>query len=284
MIYLLATSLIWAFSFGIIGNTLKGVNPFFLAAARLALAGLVFLPWLRARACGARTALAAAGIGAVQYGLMYLALFMSYRYLRSHEVAFFTVFTPMYVTLIHDAWTRRFHPLFLGTAALAVAGTAIVKWGELQSERFWLGFGLMQASNLCFAFGQVAYRRLRRSGPEIRDREIFAALYAGGLVVAFAAWMGRAGGAAPALDGRAAAAVLYLGVVASGVAFFLWNVGATRVNAGALAIFNNLKIPLAVAVSLIVFDERTSLPKLLIGGALCLAALAINEALVRDRD
>lgn len=281
MILLLAISLIWAFSFGIIGNTLKGVDPYYLAAARLALAGLVFLPWWRTRACGPRTALAAAGIGAIQYGLMYLALFVAYRFLQSHEVAFFTVFTPLYVALIHDAWARRFHPLFLGTATLAVAGTAIVKWGELRSERFWLGFGLMQASNLCFAFGQVAYRRLRRSCPAARDRDIFAALYAGGLAVAFVAWAGVAGGAAPALDGRSAAAVLYLGVIASGLAFFLWNVGATRVNAGALAIFNNLKIPLAVAVSLLVFGERTSLPRLLIGGALCLAALALNEAFAR---
>jgi len=38
------------------------------------------------------------------------------------------------------------------------------------------------------------------------------------------------------------------------------------VNAGALAIFNDFKIPLAVAISLLVFGEQTNLLNLLIGG------------------
>ena len=282
MIWLLATSLIWAFSFGLIGNTLQGVDPYFLAAARLALSALVFAPLLRVRRIPARTALAFAGVGAVQYGLMYIALFLSYRHLRSHEVAFFTVFTPIYVTLLNDGLERRFHPRFLGTALLAVVGTAIVKYGELRSERFWAGFLLMQASNLCFAFGQVAYRRVRRRHPAEPDHAGFGLLYAGALVVAAAGWAGPGGAGAPALSGRQALIILYLGVVASGLAFFLWNLGATRVNAGALAVFNNLKIPLAVAVSLLVFGERTDLPKLFLGGGLCLVALALNEALARS--
>jgi len=277
MIHLIVTSLIWAFSFGLIGNLLKGVDAHALAAARLALAALVFAPLLRARRLPPSAALAAAGIGAVQYGLMYLALFRSYRFLQSHEIAFFTVFTPIYVALIHDAFERRFHPVYLATALLAVVGTAVVKYGELRSERFWAGFGWVQASNVCFAFGQVAYRRWRARVPAATDRGVFGLLYAGALVVALAGWIGLAGAAAPALDRRQALAIVYLGVVASGVAFFLWNVGATRVNAGALAIFNNLKIPLAVAVSLAIFGEQANLPRLLLGGALCLAALALNE-------
>ena len=45
--------------------------------------------------------------------------------------------------------------------------------------------------------------------------------------------------------------VLYLGLVPSGLAFNLWNLGATRVRAGILAVMNNLKIPLAVGVALL---------------------------------
>lgn len=275
--FLLAGSLIWAFSFGIIGGLLRGVDPYGLAAARLGLALLVFLPFLRAGRLPLGTALAYAGVGAVQYGLMYLALFLSYRGLASHEVAFFTVFTPIYVTLINDFFERRFHPFFLVTALLAVAGTAVTKYGELSSEPFIAGFLLMQASNLCFAFGQVAYRRLRRRHPQTTDREVFALLYAGAFVTALGAWVIHPGAGLPAVTGRQALAIVYLGVVASGLAFFLWNLGATRVNAGALAVFNNLKIPLAVAVSLVVFGEAASLPRLLAGGGLCLAALALNE-------
>jgi drug/metabolite transporter (DMT)-like permease len=73
--------------------------------------------------------------------------------------------------------------------------------------------------------------------------------------------------------------LFYLGAIASGLSFFMWNIGARRVNAGTLAVFNDLKIPLAVAVSLLVFGEKTDLPRLLIGGAVILAALIVNERL-----
>jgi drug/metabolite transporter (DMT)-like permease len=64
------------------------------------------------------------------------------------------------------------------------------------------------------------------------------------------------------------ATIIYLGAVASGAGFFLWNVGATRVNAGTLAAINNAKIPLGIACSLVFFGETADLPRLLLGGAL----------------
>lgn len=38
-------------------------------------------------------------------------------------------------------------------------------------------------------------------------------------------------------------------------------------NAGALAAFNNAKIPLGIACSILVFGEHADLPKLIAGGA-----------------
>ena len=49
-------------------------------------------------------------------------------------------------------------------------------------------------------------------------------------------------------------------MLASGVGFFLWNVGATRVRSGTLAVMNNAKVPLAVVVSLAFFGEQAPLP------------------------
>jgi drug/metabolite transporter (DMT)-like permease len=71
--------------------------------------------------------------------------------------------------------------------------------------------------------------------------------------------------------------LVYLGLVASGLGFFLWNVGVRKVNIGALAVFNNLKIPLATAVSLLFFGEKTDWRTLLIGGAIIILALLFNE-------
>jgi drug/metabolite transporter (DMT)-like permease len=283
MVLLLAASLVWAFSFGLIGNVLQGVDPFFLAAARLALALAAFAPLLRVRDLPAAAAARLAGIGAVQYGLMYVALFLAYRHLASHEVALFTIFTPLYVTWTNDLLARRVHKLFLLTAALAVAGAAIARASRTSSASWMAGFAWVQASNLCFAFGQVAYRRELARRPAARDRDVFAWLYAGGALTAGLAALAFADRAAGAPAPRQWAAILYLGLVASGLSFFLWNAGARRTDIGAVAAFNNLKIPLAVAVSVGVFGESADLPRLLAGGAVVAGALALNEAAVRRR-
>ena len=80
-----------------------------------------------------------------------------------------------------------------------------------------------------------------------------------------------------ALTGSQLLTLVYLGAIASGVCFFMWNVGARKVHTGTLAVFNDLKIPLAVTVSLVFFGEKASLPHLLIGGLIVLAALLLNE-------
>jgi len=140
----------------------------------------------------------------------------------------------------------------------------------------WPGFVLVQASNLCFAFGQVAYRRMRREAPEVRDQAVFAWLYLGGLLIctltvsAAGSWGGLA-----SLGAGQWWTLLYLGVLASGLGFFLWNRGAVSVSPGVLAVFNNLKIPLAVAAALTIFGEVADLRRLALGGAIMLAAAAV---------
>jgi drug/metabolite transporter (DMT)-like permease len=62
------------------------------------------------------------------------------------------------------------------------------------------------------------------------------------------------------------------------VCFFLWNYGARRVNAGVLAVSNNLKIPLAIACSALFFGEHINLTQLLIGSGIIVAALLLNPA------
>jgi len=71
--------------------------------------------------------------------------------------------------------------------------------------------------------------------------------------------------------------LLYLGLVASGLGFFLFNAGARRTDIGTLAIFNNLKIPLAILASGLVFHETLDWPRLALGGAVIGAALVLNR-------
>ena len=87
----------------------------------------------------------------------------------------------------------------------------------------------------------------------------------------------RTGFELPALNPTQIATLFYLGILASGLCFFWWNLGATRVNAGTLAVFNNAKVPLGVACSLLFFGETADLPRLAVGGALLIAAVAVAE-------
>src|ERR1041384_8357396 len=126
MFLLIVVSLIWAFSFGLIKRFLGGGDSTFVAAARLGLALLVFLPFLPLRGVGTRNAFSLAAVGAVQFGLTYLAYIESFRFLRSFEVALLTITTPVFVTIFADAFDRVFRWQALAAAVLAVLGAALV--------------------------------------------------------------------------------------------------------------------------------------------------------------
>lgn len=276
MVYLLLVSLVWAFSFGLIKGQLTSLDPNFVAAARLVIALAVFLPFLRLKDVPRRLTLRLLLTGAVQYGVMYITYTAAFKYLQAYEVALFTIFTPLYVTLINDLYQRRFHAVNLLATVLAVAGTAIVKQGNLFRPELLTGFLIVQISNLAFALGQVDYRQALRDFPGLRDRSVFGLLYLGGALTAGAAALVTTPWASLAVTGSQWLTLVYLGAVASGLGFFLWNFGARKVDAGALAIFNDLKIPLAVVVSLVFFGEKASLPHLLVGGTIAAAALLVN--------
>lgn len=283
MTHLLVVSLLWAFSFGLIKTQLTGVDSAFVAAVRLALAFLVFVPFLRPRATGGGIALRLVAIGAVQFGVMYLAYLAAFRSLAAYQVALLTIVTPILVCLVDDAFERRlrWQPLLAAAAAVAGAGVVVAKQPLGRAE--WTGIALVQVSNLCFALGQVLYRRWKLARPQVRDRDVFAWLYLGavGATVPLAWWQGHPLAVAETLRPTQFAVLVYLGVLASGVAFFLWNVGAQRVSNATLAVMNNAKTPLGVAVSLLVFGERTDLPRLLGGGGLVLAAAVYAQRLER---
>lgn len=279
MSHLFIVSLIWAFSFGLIKGNLAGVDSNFVAFARMLIAALVFIPFTQLHSISKTVKLKLVLTGLVQFGLMYIFYLAAFKSLQAYEVALFTIFTPIFVTLIEDAFNRRLNLLHLAIALFTIAGTWIIKGEAFQSREILFGFLLVQASNLCYAFGQIYYRRVMNAQPDMKDRRVFGYLYLGGLLVTALFTVILTPLSTLTLTIEQVLTLFYLGAIASGLSFFLWNIGARRVNAGTLAVFNDLKIPLAVAVSLLVFGEQTNLPRLLIGGAVILAALLLNEML-----
>lgn len=276
MLYLLLVSIIWSLSFGLVKVSFAGIDGNLLATLRLALAIPLFLPFLpRNKLPDLRIICCLVAIGAVQYGIMYACLFNSFRYLAGYEVALLTVLTPLYVVLIDSVWNQKWRASVFLSALMAVLGGFLL-YNVSRSPGSWTGIALMQISNLSFALGQVAYRQIHAKIQPLKDRQVFAFLYLGGFTVAFLSTI---------LFGNLVqiteltipqwAALIYLGTIASGLCFFWWNVGATQVSAGLLAVFNNIKIPLAVIFALTLFGESAPWLNLTLGTLLMAIAFGL---------
>ncbi|MCK0768050.1 carboxylate/amino acid/amine transporter [Chromohalobacter canadensis] len=275
--YLIGVTTLWAFSFSLIGVYLSGqVDSYFAVLTRIGLAALVFLIWLRPRRLPLGNVLGLMAIGAVQLGAMYIGFYQSFLLLSVPEVLLFTIFTPLYITLIDDILKGHFTPFYLLTAALAVLGAAVIRYADI-SDTYWVGFLVVQSSNLCFAVGQVAYRHLAPRLPrEIAHRHVFGWFYLGALCVALPAfWLFGDVTALPTTSLQWGV-LLWLGVVASGLGYFLWNKGACRVDAGTLAIMNNALVPAGLLVNLLIWNRDADVPRLILGGGILLASLLIN--------
>jgi len=118
--YLLLVSLAWLFLWVDQGATWQGWTPTLSLLPAWHLRCSYFCPFTRFRKLTLRKALWLALDGFIQFGLMYIAYTAAFNYLKAYEVALFTIFTPIYVTLINDLFNRKFNPAFLLTALLAV--------------------------------------------------------------------------------------------------------------------------------------------------------------------
>ena len=280
MIYLAIVSLVWAFSFGLIGSALTGVDSFVVATLRLAFATLFFLPFLRLKAMGRVNCFKLFIYGGIQFGLMYVCYMKAYQYLPSHLVALFSILTPVYVVLIHDLRTRQLSYRYFLAALLSVSGAAAIKIQGVPSGAIWIGFALMQLAGVSFAFGQIAYRDWKHEHPNIKDHNVFALLTLGGALCAGVFSVLFANPEALAINTTQWQTILYLGSIASGLGFFLWNKGATLCNPGTLAAFNNAVVPVGVIFSLFNFGEIEAVSnenkiRLAIGGGLIALALIV---------
>ena len=287
MIYLWSVTFLWAFSFSLIGVYLSSsVDAYFAVLTRTFLASLVFLPLIRFARIPLVLAIKLMLIGGLQLGVMYLCLYQSFSYLSVPEVVLFTIFTPIYITLANDLMQGRFTLWYLVTASLAVVVAGIIRLNSISAD-FFVGFLLVQAANLCFGFSQVAYKHLmakvKNSASSLRHRDVFGYFYLGALLVASLGMLVFGDWQRLPTTSTQWIVLLWLGLVASGLGYFLWNKGATLVDAGALAIMNNALVPAGLLVNLLIWNRDLDWLRLIAGGLVILLALVINERWVRPR-
>ncbi|KMV32793.1 carboxylate/amino acid/amine transporter [Franconibacter pulveris] len=283
MALLIITTILWAFSFSLIGEYLAGhVDSTFSVLMRVGLAALVFLPFLRTRGQSIKTLSLYMLVGALQLGVMYLFSFRAYLYLTVSEFLLFTVFTPLYITMIYDLLSKR--PLRWGyalSALLAVMGAAIIRYDKV-SDHFWTGLLLVQLANISFAIGMVGYKRLMETRP-MPQHTAFSWFYLGAFLVAVVAWFIIGNPQKLPTTTLQWGILVWLGVAASGLGYFMWNYGATQVDAGTLGIMNNVHVPAGLLVNLAIWQEQPHWPSFIIGGTVIMASLWVHRRWVAPR-
>ena len=71
--------------------------------------------------------------------------------------------------------------------------------------------------------------------------------------------------------------LVWMGLFATALGMYWWVKGSTLVDAGTLAIMNELHVPAGLLVNLLIWNRNADLHKLAIGGAVIIASLWINR-------
>lgn len=278
MPHLIVVTVLWAFSFSLIGQYLAGkVDSDFAVLMRVAIAAAVFVPFTVWRGLPRRLIGGFWLAGALQFGITYLCLYRSFNVLTVPEVLLFTVLTPIYVTLIGDALEGRFNRRALLAAAVAVGGGAIIRFQRLEGS-YLLGFVLLQVANATFAAGQILCRHLlARYRTEVPLHRFFGHFFLGALVLALPSFLLFGDSAKLPQTPVQWGVLAWMGLFATALGMYWWVLGSTRVDAGTLAVMNELHVPAGLVVNLLIWNRDADLPRLAAGGAVILASLLINR-------
>ncbi len=278
MPYLILVTVLWAFSFSLIGEYLAGqVDSDFAVLVRVAIAAAVFIPFTRWRGLPWRLLGGFWLAGALQFGVTYLCLYRSFAVLTVPEVLLFTVLTPIYVTLLDDSLAKRFNPWALFAALFAVTGGIIIRFKHIEGD-YLIGFLLLQLANLTFAAGQVLCRQLLARYPTEQPlHRFFGHFFLGALLLAVPSYL-LFGDPGKLPQSAVQWGVLgWMGLFATALGMYWWVKGSTLVDAGTLAIMNELHVPAGLLVNLLIWNHNADLHKLAIGGAVIVASLWLNR-------
>lgn len=276
LFYLWITTFIWAFSFPIIGYFISGkMDSYFAIFIRVFIAFLVFLPLLN-RNIFNKLKLLLILIGSLEIGLMYLFYYNSFRFLSVSEVALFTIFTPFYVSLFYDLFSKKLRAFYLISISISVLGAFIIKQGEISSD-FLKGFLLIQAANIVFGAAQSLYKIVCEKYEIKSHKEIFGYFFLGACIVSLIAFLILGDFSKIPSDLNSYLALIYLGLIASSIGYFCWNKGATLVNSGTLALMNNAIIPVAILVNLIFFKVDINFYNFALGSLLMIIAAVFHK-------
>ena len=259
MIYLILVSILWSFSFGIIKYGLAGIDSAFISLMRSLIALLFFasltLYNFKKFSFDVRLIL----IGAIQFGLMYVLYIQSYQYLPAYLIATFTITTPIFIGIFSQLYDNMsFSSNGKLSIILVVIGSLMMRFNVVNPLDYWLGFFLIQCANVCFAIGQIMFKRWHSKNTSVNIIYNFSQMFFGAVLITSIFSLINSTNLSM-LNTSNLYALLFLGLFSTGFGFLAWNIGATQVSNERLAVMNNAVIPIAIFNSYLIFGETISL-------------------------
>tara|TARA_B000000565_G_scaffold249837_1_gene221660 strand:+ start:539 stop:1372 length:834 start_codon:yes stop_codon:yes gene_type:complete len=259
VIYLILVSILWSFSFGIIKYGLAGIDSAFISLMRSLIALLFFasltLYNFKKFSFDVRLIL----IGAIQFGLMYVLYIQSYQYLPAYLIATFTITTPIFIGIFSQLYDNMsFSSNGKLSIILVVIGSLMMRFNVVNPLDYWLGFFLIQCANMCFAIGQIMFKRWHSKNTSVNIIYNFSQMFFGAVLITSIFSLINSTNLSM-LNTSNLYALLFLGLFSTGFGFLAWNIGATQVSNERLAVMNNAVIPIAIFNSYLIFGETISL-------------------------
>ena len=256
MIYLIIVSILWSFSFGIIKYSLSGVDSSYISFIRSLIALLFFSSISIYNIKKFTLDLKLILIGALQFGFMYIFYIQSYAYLPAYLIATFTITTPIFVGLASKYIARQsISKNGIYAISLVIIGSFLMRINFVNPFDYWVGFLLIQFANLFFASGQILFKewKIKNDGTDILHN--FSQMFLGATLVTSLFYLFSTSGSNQ-LSSENLFALIFLGLISTGLGFLFWNLGSLKVTNDKLAVMNNLIIPIAILNSYFIFGEQ----------------------------
>ena len=258
MIYLVLVSILWSFSFGIIKYGLPGIDSALISFTRNLIALIFFSTITVYNFKKFSFDLSLMLIGAIQFGLMYVLYIQSYEYLPAYLIATFTITTPIFVGLFSQFLSNRsFSSKGFFAVILVLIGSLMMRYNIVNPIDYWIGFLLIQSANICFAFGQVMFKKWHSNNSSTDIIHNFSQMFFGAVLINSIFHISNSD-STQLLTTSNLLALLFLGFYSTGFGFLAWNIGATKVSNETLAVMNNAVIPIAILNSCLFFGETIS--------------------------
>lgn len=277
ILLLLLTMTIWGSTFVVTKGLIELWPPFTLAFARVAIGTLVLMPLAIARhRRGTRLPWGTIWImGLLGVTLYYLTFNQAMLYISASQGALVQASIPAMTALVAVLWLReRASVLRWSGIALSVTGVLIVFSGaeSEQGNGTLAGNVLMFASVACWAL----YTALAKRAANFEPLVITVCVTGAGalLLLPFCAYEIATTGLQP-LPITGWAGVLYLGCMASGLAYVLYNASLRHLDASAVGVYTNLIPIVGVLTGVILLGEPLSI-RAVVGGTVVMLGVWIT--------